>query len=155
MTIQPSTPVASSTDNQELAQDLRAVFGRLRRRLREEAADGDLTPSQQSVIRRLEQDGPATPAALARAEGMRPQSMATIVAALSKARMIASERDPGDGRQVILSIRPEARERIEAARAVRQDWLARALGATLTPEQQERLADGARLLDLVLAANPK
>ncbi len=65
-----------------LAQDLRACLGKLKRRLREQAHSGDLTPSQISVLLRLEKDGPATASSLARAEGMRPQSMASVIAAL-------------------------------------------------------------------------
>ena len=46
-----------------LAQDLRAVFGKIRRKLREQSVAGDLTPSQVSVLLRLEKDGPATASA--------------------------------------------------------------------------------------------
>jgi len=65
-----------------LARDLQAVVGKLKRRLRDQAHVGDLTPSQVSVLVRLEKDGPATTSGLARAEGMRPQSMAAVIATL-------------------------------------------------------------------------
>jgi hypothetical protein len=48
-----------------LAQELRALLGKLKRRLREQAHVGDLTPSQVSVLLRLEKDGPATASSLA------------------------------------------------------------------------------------------
>ena len=80
-----------------LAQDLRALFGKLKRRLREQAHVGDLTPCQVSVLLRLEKDGPATASSLARAEGMRPQSMGAVVAALESAGLMRGAPDPTDG----------------------------------------------------------
>ena len=49
-----------------LAQDLRALFGKFKRRLREQGNLGDLTPSQVSVLLRLEKEGPSTASSLAR-----------------------------------------------------------------------------------------
>ena len=66
----------------DLAQDLGVLIGKLKRRLREQAHVGDLTSSQTSTLLRLEKDGPATASSLARAEGMRPQSMGAVIAAL-------------------------------------------------------------------------
>ena len=54
-----------------LAQDLPALLTKLKRRLCEQAHVEDLTPSQVSVLLRLEKDGPATASNLARAGGMR------------------------------------------------------------------------------------
>ncbi|MBN3809764.1 MarR family transcriptional regulator, partial [Paraburkholderia sp. Ac-20347] len=53
-----------------LAGDLRALVGKLRRRMREQGSAGDFTPSQIAVLLRLERDGAATVSSLARAEGM-------------------------------------------------------------------------------------
>lgn len=58
------------------AQDLRVVFSRLRRRIREVAETQDLTPSQVSALTLLSKSGAATASGLAAAEGVRPQSMA-------------------------------------------------------------------------------
>ena len=65
-----------------LAGELRVVVGKLIRRLREQVSPGDFTWSQLSVLKRLERDGPATVTTLARAEGVRPQSMGATVAVL-------------------------------------------------------------------------
>ncbi len=58
-----------------LVGDLRMALGRLKRRLREQAGPNDFSDSQKSVLVRLDRDGAATVSALARAEGVRPQSM--------------------------------------------------------------------------------
>ena len=67
----------------EIAATLRPVLAALNRRLRAQGPIGDLTRSQTNVLGRLERGGPATANDLARAEGVRPQSMSTTVAAVS------------------------------------------------------------------------
>src|ERR1700761_2019053 len=93
-----------------LAAQLRALVSTFKRRLREQADVGDLTPSQASALVRLEREGPATLSALARAEGVRSQSMGAIVAVLQAAGLVSGAPDPADGRQTILSITPACRE---------------------------------------------
>jgi DNA-binding MarR family transcriptional regulator len=135
-----------STRTSVLAQDLRALFGRLKRRLREQAHVGDLTPSQMSVLLHLERDGPATASGLARAEGMRPQSMAPVLGALEEAGLVSRTSDPADGRQTLFSLTKVFRTWIEQGRAARQDWLMRALQARLSPQEQEEVARAVELL---------
>ncbi len=129
-----------------LAQDLRAVVGKLKRRLREQAQVGDLTPSQVSVLLRLEKDGSATASSLARAEGIRPQSMASVIAALEGAGFVRGAPDPTDGRQTLLSLTDAFRKWVEAGRAARQDWLTRSLRAQLSPEEMGEVARAVELL---------
>src|ERR1700679_3330649 len=82
-----------------LAVEMRTVFRKLKLRVREHGGGNDLTPSQASVLLRLEKDGAATVSSLARAEGMRPQSMSAIVTPLQKSGLISGARDTSDGRQ--------------------------------------------------------
>lgn len=129
-----------------LATELRATFGKLKRRLREQANVGDLTPSQVSVLLRLEKDGAATASTLARAEGMRPQSMAAVVAALEAAGFVSGAPDPKDGRQTLLSLTDDCRKWVREGRAARQDWLSRTIAARLTSQEQDHLAAAIALL---------
>jgi DNA-binding MarR family transcriptional regulator len=144
--------MATARDHQQvmrvsvLAQDMRALLGKLKRRLREQAHVGDLTPSQVSVLLRLEKDGPATASSLARAEGMRPQSMGPIIAALEGAGLVSGGPDPTDGRQTLLSLTDACRKWVEEGRAARQDWLTRTLQARLSPQEQDELAKAVELL---------
>jgi DNA-binding MarR family transcriptional regulator len=130
----------------DLARDLRTLVGKLKRRLREQAHVGDLTPSQVSALLRLEKDGPATASSLARAEGMRPQSMGPVVAALESAGLVRGDPDPADGRQILLSLTDACRKWFEEGRAARQDWLTRLLQARLSSEEQDKLAQAVGLL---------
>jgi DNA-binding MarR family transcriptional regulator len=134
------------TDVSALAQDLRALLGKLKRRLRDQAYAGDLTPSQVSVLLRLEKDGAATASTLARAEGMRPQSIAPVIAALEGAGLVSGTPDPADGRQTLLSLTDACRKWVAEARAARQDWLTRTLQARLSPQEQIELARAVDLL---------
>jgi DNA-binding MarR family transcriptional regulator len=129
-----------------LAVDLRVLIGQLRRRLREQASFGDLTWSQTSVLSRLDREGPATVTSLARAEGMRPQSMGATVSALQAAGLVSGSPDPEDGRQTILSLTPTCQEWIKAGRSAKEDWLFRAIQTKLSPEEQEGLASAVELL---------
>jgi DNA-binding MarR family transcriptional regulator len=129
-----------------LAQELGAVLGKLKRRLREQAHVGDLTPSQVSVLLRLERDGPATASGLARAEGMRPQSMGSVIAALTSSGLVSGSPDPADGRQTILSLTDSCREWLRKGRAARQDWLSRTIQAQLSTQEQKDLAAAVVLL---------
>jgi len=130
-----------------LAAELRGLVGKLKRRLREEAGIGDLTPSQVSVLLRLEKDGEATASSLARAEGMRPQSMAPVIAALESAGLVSGAPDPTDGRQTLLSLTDSCAQWVQEGRAARQDWLSRRLQAQLSADEMEVVAKAAELLN--------
>jgi DNA-binding MarR family transcriptional regulator len=129
-----------------LAQELRALLGKLKRRLREQAHVGDLTPSQVSVLLRLEKEGPATASSLARAEGMRPQSIGPVIAALEVTGFVSGAPDPTDGRQTILSLTDACRKWAQEGRAARQDWLCRTIQARFSPQEQKGLTAAVDLL---------
>jgi DNA-binding MarR family transcriptional regulator len=129
-----------------LAAELRTIIGKLKRRLREHGGRGDLTPSQVSVILRLESEGSATVSSLARAEGMRPQSMATVVGPLETAGLVSGAPDPSDGRQTILSLSKACQKWLQQGRAARQDWLTRTIQAKLSAQEQDKLAAAVELL---------
>ena len=131
-----------------LAEALRARLGKLKRKLREQASASALTPSQTSVLLRLEKEGPATVSSLARAEGMRPQSMGAIIAELERGGHVRGAPDRNDGRQTLWSLTERCRETIRSGRAARQDWLARRI-ATLTPKEQDLLAATVELIERI------
>ena len=137
--------MANPIDISALASELRSLVGRLKRRLREQGSVGDLTPSQIAALQRLEREGPVTVSNLARAEGVRPQSMGVTVAALEAAGLVAGAPDPNDGRQTLFSPTPLCMEKLTRGRAARQDWLARQIEG-LGPEEQAQLAAAADIL---------
>ncbi len=129
-----------------LAGELRLVISQLRGRVREQTHLGDYTWPQTAVITRLERDGPATVSALARADGVRSQSMGATVATLEAAGLVKGSPDPADGRQTILSLTDTCRELLKAKRAAKEDWLFRAVQTKLSPAEVEQLAGALELL---------
>ena len=133
-------------DAATLAAELRGVVGKLKRRMRKQASSLDLTPSQVGVLLRLEKEGPATVSGLARAEGMRPQSMSSVVATLEAAGLVTSVPDPTDKRQFLLSLTDACRKKVHENRAARQDWLVRVLQAHFSTREQAQIAVAVELL---------
>ena len=129
-----------------LAAELRVAISKLIRRVREQAQAGDFSESEKSVILRLERNGPATVATLAKAEGVRHQSMRVTVASLETAGVVTGEPDPADGRQTIFTLAPAFLKILKTGRAAKEDWLFRALQAQLTPREQEKLSAAVELL---------
>jgi DNA-binding MarR family transcriptional regulator len=136
----------------EMATELRVLIAKLRRRLAEQASPGDFTPSQAAVLTRLLTDGPATLTTLAKAEAMRPQSMSAIISVLQADGVVEGRPDPTDGRQTILALTDLARERVERARVIKNDWLFRSIRARYTPAEQVHLASSIELLKRLLDA---
>ncbi|MES2185972.1 MAG: MarR family transcriptional regulator [Pseudomonadota bacterium] len=129
-----------------VAGELRVLVGQLRRRLKAHTQTGGLTPSQLSALGHIARDCPATVTTLARAEGVRPQSMGATIAALEAAGLVAGTPDPADGRQTLLSLTPACLDWVQASRAAREDWLAGAIRTRLAPDEQEQLAAAVALL---------
>ncbi|AZS83333.1 MarR family winged helix-turn-helix transcriptional regulator [Streptomyces griseoviridis] len=129
------------------ARDVRVVFSRLRRRIREVAGDDVLSPPQVSALTLVAKHGAATASALATAEGVRPQSMATTLAALDRAGLIRRSPDPDDGRRLLVTLTDAGRERVEGDRQAREEWLARAFQDRCTEEERRAVIDGLALLE--------
>ena len=129
-----------------LAAELRAILGKLKRKLREHCGRSDLTPSQVSVILRLEKDGPIAVSSLARAEGMRPQSMSAIITSLLEAGLVSGSPDPSDKRQTLMALSRKCQKLLRDGRAARQDWLTTTIQKKLSSQEQERLASALDLL---------
>jgi DNA-binding MarR family transcriptional regulator len=146
-------PTSASTRSSAvaLAQELRGFVSKLKRRLRDQDDIGDLTPSQTAVLLRLESEGSATTSGLARAEGIRPQSMGAVVAALEAAGLVIGAPDPADGRQTLLSLTDDCRRWLTEGRAARQDWLTRTIEARLSTSEQDQLAAAMPLLQRLVA----
>jgi DNA-binding MarR family transcriptional regulator len=135
-----------------VAEGLRRVTGGLKRRFREQSAIGDLSWSQFSMLSRLEREGPATVTTLARAEGMRPQSMGASIAALEELGHVQASPDPKDGRQTLWSVTSKCRALVQAARAAKQDWMTHTIQKKFSQTEQDDLARAMKLLERLIEA---
>ncbi|MFC5182609.1 MarR family winged helix-turn-helix transcriptional regulator [Actinomadura harenae] len=129
------------------AREVRVVFSRLRRRLREIGGNGLLTPSQASVLSRLGQGEVMTASELAAAEGVRPQSMAATVAALEELGVVRRDADPHDGRRQLVSLSEGGHDFIAGSRQAREEWMARTLQHDFTEAERRTLIEALALLD--------
>ena len=95
---------------------------------------------------RLAKDGPATTADLARAQGMKPQSMGTIVTTLEQLGMVERKPHPTDGRQVNIDLTTKGEAVQKRAGDAKRTWLAEAI-AGLDEEERETLFAAGRIME--------
>lgn len=129
------------------AGELRALLGRLSRRLRQTSVVGELTLPQASVLSLLEREGPATPGILATKERITPQSMGTILVSLEELGLVSRTPDPTDGRRLVISATEAGRQVILGARHQKEERLAQALATNFTNEEQQVLRAALPLLE--------
>ncbi len=116
--------------------DFTQAIGLLVRRVRAAAASHELSLTEAAVMARLSRDGPRTTAELARAEGMKPQSMGTTIASLEEMGIVERKPHPTDGRQVNLELTAKGAAIRKSAGDQKRTWLAQAIGQLDEHEQQ-------------------
>ncbi len=121
------------------ATELALALGLLVRRIRSAAPaeSHELSWTQKAVMLRLEAAGPATTAELARAEGVKPQSMGATVAALEEMGMVERRPHPTDGRQMNIALTAKGARVRKDAGIAKRTWLAQALARLDTKEQKK------------------
>jgi DNA-binding MarR family transcriptional regulator len=134
------------------AHELRTVFSRLRRRLRETYDTEGLSPTQTSVLSRLSKGGPASTSELANAEGVRHQSMAATLAALDEHGLITRRPDPTDGRRQLVSVNKAGRMFLDDKRRASEEWLARSLQEHYTEGERQTVIKALALLERITQA---
>jgi DNA-binding MarR family transcriptional regulator len=101
----PSPTVPDKQDTREPADPatrLRAVIGRLSRRLRSTVAGSQLTPSQISVLFTIARSGPLGLTELSEIEGINPTMLSRITAQLCQSELIIREAHPEDRRAAVV-----------------------------------------------------
>ena len=118
------------------------AIGLLVRRVRAAAASHELSLTESAVMTRLAKEGPATTAELARAEGMKPQSMGATVAALEEMGMVERKPHPTDGRQVNIVLTAKGEAVRSSAKDAKRTWLAQAIAQLDKQDQATLFAAG-------------
>jgi DNA-binding MarR family transcriptional regulator len=139
--------VIAQKNSEAAVEDFAMALGLLVRRIRADAPPElrEFSWTQKAVLSRLEKDGPATAADLARAEGVKPQSMGTALALLEKMGLVQRKAHPTDGRQIHIKLTARGvtlrRYTKEAAHA----WLSQAI-AKLDRQEQTTLFKAGELI---------
>jgi DNA-binding MarR family transcriptional regulator len=137
----------SSSSRDSAVAELTMAFGLLLRRMHSAAPSetSELSWTQRSVIARLARDGPATTAELARAEGVKPQSMGAAIAGLEQLGMIERRPHPTDGRQVNIGLTENGVAMRKVAKDAKRTWLSQAI-AQLDKQDQATLFAAAKII---------
>ena len=120
------------------------VVAHLTRRVRAEVASNDLSWSQTMVMGRLAKKGPATAADLARAEGVKPQSMGTTIGELLELGLVERKPHPTDGRQRMIELTQKGSAVRQLAREEKRTWVTQAI-AELSETDQKTLFEASRI----------
>jgi DNA-binding MarR family transcriptional regulator len=129
--------------------DFTQAVGLLVRRVRAAAASHEVSLTESAVMARLAREGPATTAELARAEGMKPQSMGTTIAALEEMGMVERKPHPSDGRQVNIQLTAKGAAVRESFKSAKRTWLAQAIAQLNKQDQATLFAAGEIIRRLV------
>src|SRR6201997_1682157 len=125
--------------------DFMQAIGLLVRRLRATAASHELSLTEALVMSRLAKDGPATTADLARAEGMKPQSMGTTVTALEEMGIVERKPHPTDGRQMNIELTAKGAAMRKSGKDAKRTWLVEAI-AQLDEQERETLFKAGKII---------
>ncbi|MFJ4921136.1 MarR family winged helix-turn-helix transcriptional regulator [Streptomyces sp. NPDC088725] len=138
---------AASDDAAHAGAAIRLAVARIARRLRQTHAVGDVTLSEVSVLARLSRDGAESPGVLADLERVRPQAMATTLAALEERGLVRREQDSQDGRRAVMTVTDAGRKVLVDRRSESIKRLTTVLDEEFSPAERGELIAVLPLLD--------
>lgn len=125
------SPTAAADDLRDAARRLSAQVGPFRRTLlnasRHEGELPTIPDAQIEVLRRLDEDGWASPTALGRSLGLARSTVSNLVAAAERDGLVERRLARGDGRSTEVGLTDLARERLRVYDAAAERVLLRAL----------------------------
>ena len=123
--------------NEVAIEDFYMALGLFLRRIRAGTPPElqEFSHTQKAVLVRLEKNGPATSADLARAEGVRPQSMSTALGLLEKKGLVERKAHPTDGRQINIKLTARGITLRRNSKEATYAWLSRAIAELDRQEQ--------------------
>ena len=129
---------------------------RLARRLRQSVVlDTPLTGSGLILLASLHRDGPMSAVALARNEGLQPQSLSRLLNRLGSDGLIEQSTDPVDRRRHIIGITRSGRTALSQAMSQRRRWLAESMAQHLDETERATLLAAADIMLKIAASVQK
>jgi DNA-binding MarR family transcriptional regulator len=144
-----------TTDEKSAAAALRVTIARIYRALRLSASTG-ITPSQVSVLFRIEQSEPVRMGVLAHLERITPATLSKVVDSLEALNLVEREQDSEDGRVTLVKVSRAGRKLIETQRAASTLALEEALAKLALIERDvlmQSLPALEKLAEILLCAN--
>lgn len=134
-------------DASDVASALLVGVGALVRRLRRLQLEDALTMPERTALARLDREGPATSAELARKEQITPQAMGATLGGLQARGLVERHSDPADRRRVVLALTPAGARLLTEKRSAKTELMARVLAEEFTAAQLKQLAAAAPLIE--------
>jgi DNA-binding MarR family transcriptional regulator len=135
----------------QLSSDLRTVVTRLVKKLRRESVTGQqLSLTERSTLALLLQHENLLPSGLAAMEKITNQSMSQVLSHLLERGFIIRTNSETDKRKVMISLTEAGARTIIQVRSERDEWLAEAIKATCTDEEQELLKQAIKPLTKIV-----
>lgn len=147
MRIAGDEPAAADAELAAATRELRQSVVRLARRLRTQRQEHGVSNLGVSVLSRLARHRVLTPGAIADGEGVTPQTLTRVLAALEERGLISRRGHPDDARQSLLELTEAGVDVLRRDATVREEWLRAALSSELTPAERKMLRIAAELLD--------
>lgn len=145
---------ASLPDTQHLATELRTVVTRLVKQLRAHSPTREqLSLTERSVVRLLDQHPHLLPSELAAHEKVTTQAMSQILSRLAARGYLTRQPSPTDGRKVQVAIADAGRALLQTARRERDEWLDQVLQATCSATELATLQRALPLLQKLVEAD--
>ena len=131
-------PIQTPAIDLDTAPQLRAVIGRLARRLRptETAVSAGLTPTRITVLQAVTRRGPLRLSELAASEGINPTMLSRVTADLVDAGLLERASDQGDRRAAWVTATATGKRLAERIRRERTDAVSLALSALSGDERE-------------------
>jgi len=146
----------NNTPGLQLASELRGVLTKLVKKLRKESPTGlQLSLTERSTLSLLQQHGQLLPSELAAMEMITNQSMSQVLNHLSELGYITRTASATDGRKVNISLSELGEHTLMQFRHERDEWLAAAISAVCSPQEQEALKQAIGPLSKLVDANLK
>ena len=124
----------------QLATDLRTFVTRMVKKLRgKTSAAADLSLTERSILRSLDENKEMLPSELAAAEKITSQSISGILHHLTDLGYIIRKESKTDKRKVLVSISKAGQNLLYKRAHERDEWLSQAIQQTLTTREQEML----------------
>jgi MarR family transcriptional regulator, lower aerobic nicotinate degradation pathway regulator len=117
---------------------LRRAYQRASANLAQRIGAYDLTPPQFATLARLYERGKLSQNLLGRLVLMEPANIRDVVLRLKGRHLVATERDPGDGRQILVHLTPEGRSLFRKLIPIEQECTSKTL-TLLSPAEQKLL----------------
>src|SRR5271156_6648805 len=127
----PRSHTPTSTDS---ASRLRAVVGKLSRRLRPTLAGTGLTPTRISLLFSIVRLGPLRLSELDDVEGLNPTMLSRVIAELAAEGLVLRVPDPNDRRAALVDATPAGKALREQILGERSDVLSVQLGQLTAAE---------------------